>query len=574
MTSATAVCKRGLLGYGEGSIGFMVADLVDDFLFPDNITVIRATTMQDHRLIRRLGHEPLESIDEELMRSQDVNYALDTALELRNIELAKTIVESFPRVCITTGIQTAASFGQTAFLQWLHDRRPLACWGGTEMMQAAQFGHIQTLRWLHENIVPIGQRPRLLGMAARNGDVALLDFAVRSCGEVPILRDLNDATGSGCLEVVVKLSALFPDARIHASRASTLGHLDVIQWLHTHNGIFTRNTMDEAASQGHLHVVKWLHTFRTEGCTRKAVVNAALNGHLETVKWILGNRSEGCSRWAMERAIQSQNIDVMQALYDYRAQGWRGALVDTAAKTGSLKLVSWTYNIYPETCTPQALAYAALAGNKEVFNWLHSRLQVQCPSWVMADLAFKGDLDMMQDERIDMSESRVSAMQNAARCGHLHVLEWIYHPSVHDEELAEQILDDAASAGQLDAVKWLHSRRMPCTERAMDGAATNGHFFVVLWLSRRPEGCTADALSGAAEGAHFSIMEHLNTVRREGCHEGAVYGAAKNGYLEVLQWLKFYYPEIVMAASDSIIEYADVHGWGQHIVQELIGEQH
>ncbi|OWY90660.1 LOW QUALITY PROTEIN: hypothetical protein PHMEG_00041122 [Phytophthora megakarya] len=82
-------------------------------------------------------------------------------------------------------------------------------------------------------------------------------------------------------------------------------------------------------------------------------------------------------------------------------------------------------------------------------------------------------------------------------------------------------MDEAATHGFLDVVKWLHINRTEgCTVRAMNGAAENGHLKVVQWLhASRSEGCTTTAVNKAAAFDHFEfcfcISIAKSTARRK-----------------------------------------------------------
>ena len=60
-------------------------------------------------------------------------------------------------------------------------------------------------------------------------------------------------------------------------------------------------------------------------------------------------------------------------------------------------------------------------------------------------------------------------------------------------------MDNAASRGHLEVIKWLHSNRLEgCTTDAMDEAASRGNLEVVKWLHfNRTEGCTTMAMDKA-----------------------------------------------------------------------------
>lgn len=127
--------------------------------------------------------------------------------------------------------------------------------------------------------------------------------------------------------------------------------------------------------------------------------------------------------------------------------------------------------------------------------------------------------------------------------------------------------DDAAEAGHLSVLQWLHANRSEgCTAVAMYAAAANGHMDVVKWLhANTSAGCTTKAMDKLAarvfhtgDGYHhllggeccqdkrpdsfineqLALLEWLHTNRSEGCTAAAMRGAAAAGNLEVLQWLQ------------------------------------
>ncbi|OQS03306.1 ankyrin repeat [Thraustotheca clavata] len=60
-------------------------------------------------------------------------------------------------------------------------------------------------------------------------------------------------------------------------------------------------------------------------------------------------------------------------------------------------------------------------------------------------------------------------------------------------------MDEAASQGHFEIVKYLHENRIEgCTKVAMDYAAADGHLEIVKFLhENRAEGCTTEAMDKA-----------------------------------------------------------------------------
>lgn len=131
----------------------------------------------------------------------------------------------------------------------------------------------------------------------------------------------------------------------------------------------------------------------------------------------------------------------------------------------------------------------------------------------------------------------VELLRYDAVSGNLAMIEWLCTQS---KGIKTHWLDDAATAGHLEIVKWIHEH-LPedrCTANAMNVAASGGHLDVVQWLhENRSEGCTVQAMNDAATNGHLEIVQWLHTNRREGCSTEAMDGAAKNGHLEVVKWL-------------------------------------
>ncbi|KAK1944312.1 putative ankyrin repeat protein L62 [Phytophthora citrophthora] len=100
-------------------------------------------------------------------------------------------------------------------------------------------------------------------------------------------------------------------------------------------------------------------------------------------------------------------------------------------------------------------------------------------------------------------------------------------------------MDNAASNGYLDIVKWLHVNRSEgCTYAAMDRAAANGHLDVLKWLhDNRSEGCTADAMDNAAASGDFKMVKWFLANRSESVAFTALVKAAKTGHLRLVRYL-------------------------------------
>ena len=77
-------------------------------------------------------------------------------------------------------------------------------------------------------------------------------------------------------------------------------------------GLFTTDTMDDAAAEGNLEIVQWLHENRSEGCTSSAIDKACEGNHVSVAEYLCKNRKEGFTSGSIVSAIMHQN----QALED------------------------------------------------------------------------------------------------------------------------------------------------------------------------------------------------------------------------------------------------------------------
>ncbi|AGO85060.1 Ankyrin repeat domain containing protein [Pandoravirus salinus] len=133
-----------------------------------------------------------------------------------------------------------------------------------------------------------------------------------------------------------------------------------------------------------------------------------------------------------------------------------------------------------------------------------------------------------------------AAIEGAARGGHVDALTWLSRPNVrHVYTATPKAMDEAAIAGHLDAVRFLHENRTEgCTTAAMDGAAAGGHLAIVIYLhTHRIEGCTKAALTSAASNGHLDVVRWLHANRAEGCYESAALLAHANGHRAVTQYI-------------------------------------
>lgn len=129
--TSTTVAVRRWVPYLRAE--FMLC-LVDLFLgLSSTMTLVKATSMRETRLIRRVACMLSDNCTGRLLCGFDFNNALVVALRNNDEDIAKTLILCFKKhdeIIVTTAVATAAGFGKTNYLQWLYDQDILVCWGG------------------------------------------------------------------------------------------------------------------------------------------------------------------------------------------------------------------------------------------------------------------------------------------------------------------------------------------------------------------------------------------------------------------------------------------------------------
>ncbi|KAI8854706.1 ankyrin repeat-containing domain protein [Chytridium lagenaria] len=250
-------------------------------------------------------------------------------------------------------------------------------------------------------------------------------------------------------------------------KAAFFGRLDVIQLIHERGmAAFDARIMDVAAENGHIEVVKYLHEHRQEGCTTSAMDGAAEKGHLDTVKYLHENRNEGCTTLAMDRAAANGHFEIVKEgcttyamdyaagdghfeivefLHKNRSEGCTTIAINSASRT-SLKVVQFLFESRDEGCTPAAF-FAALS-NLEVLKYLCENHQEKFPIAVMNE-----------------------AFTHASREGYLASVEYLHSLGIISRENPGP-LDEAAVAGHLNVVQFLHANQYFCFNPS---AGTDSH---------------------------------------------------------------------------------------------------
>lgn len=233
--------------------------------------------------------------------------------------------------------------------------------------------------------------------------------------------------------------------------------------------------MDAAARLGNLPILQWLHHNRkSDGCTSAAMNEAAAMNHLDVVVWLHENRSEGCTVEAMSRAIAHGHFEIVLWLHANRSEGFRSERLDLDVRQGQFDCFRWHHTDHSEE-------------NFQIVKWL---CENQYEGWTGRAFDFAADigrLDIMEYlYDLGKRECNHSAIENAARRGHIQAMKWLIdHDMVKPAHLEYAFQVSAAHTGNLICVKFLVSYgKFDYDDSMVEKVATFSRFNVVEWLLR------------------------------------------------------------------------------------------
>lgn len=337
------------------------------------------------------------------------------------------------------------------------------------------------------------------------------------------------------------------------------------KWAIQHRGVCEVRTVKEAltnaAEYGLFEDLRWLQDHTSEQCSKDALGLALLKGHLSVAKWLYQAYPDQYFNDPWQIACSLEMANWIFKEYKWTSESHRTVCIDSSANGAMaqerssediLRFVRFLFSVRPERTLDISVTPA------RGFPRPLPRYRSKPSTWTMDEAATSGLLDIVRWlHRNDTGGCTVQAMDEAAAHGHLAVVQWL--DKHRTEGCTHEAMDQAASNGHLDVVQWLHANRSEgCTTEAMDLAAAHGHLNVVQWLhTNRSEGCTQEAMCEAIRKNDLEMVQWLHANRSEGTTEAGIVGAAWRGYLEMIQWVHANRPEQFI---DESIDLAAAHG--------------
>ncbi len=169
-------------------------------------------------------------------------------------------------------------------------------------------------------------------------------------------------------------------------------------------------------------------------------------------------------------------------------------------------------------CKHLLYMHSAAKGHLSRLEWLHSHQRIALPLCRAANAA-------------------PAMCSEAARNGHLAVLQWMAARGVRLLDKNNTLAVEAAHGGHLSVLQWLRSQGIGLTATTFAEAARSGNLELLRWLL--DQGCPHDSTlcAQAARGGHLEV---LKWAREHGCQwdSRTCARAAGAGNLQLLVWLR------------------------------------
>ncbi|PNH02074.1 Ankyrin repeat domain-containing protein [Tetrabaena socialis] len=357
------------------------------------------------------------------------------------------------------------------------------------------------------------------------------------------------------------------------SAAAAFGHLPVVAWGVEALGAATALTADVcafAASSGSTELLTWLHQ---HGCPWGPSVFAAVAGwgSEEQLEWLV---EHGCPMGdngePYQRALENNDMAMLHCLrrlgFPWGARGltFTSAIQACHASTPFLRtqlLLALTW-LVEQGCPVNWAVAEQGADGREVVHHFASFLDgndLAC-TLRLADKATAAQFRGPQHTTVQLSRpvphhaftwrwgspdatrsltvrQRKQLPCLAARSGSICNLEILLGRGDLTSPLEMKVMEDAASAGQLEVCRWLRQQGCPWNGGMFNAAAGAGHKEVFEWLLDECCFFRPSVMMGyAAGGGHRALCEWLLTI---GCpvDVGAASAAARGGHMGLMDWL-------------------------------------
>lgn len=359
--------------------------------------------------------------------------------------------------------------------------------------------------------------------------------------------------------------------------AAENGFLELVKFLQGHGKSATRCGMNQAAQFGHIDVVRYLHDHGIVP-NNLTISAAAHSGHLDVLRFLVEEAEADlfddgvgiCIYNLVDRVAMYGHLEVLEYLYARGMSESKGA--DLAADYGHLDVVRY-FRSKDVHVTQRAANNIARGGNLEMLMDLYAHEAIQCTSSGLVDAARCGHVKVVEFlvQQGTFSETeKVSAAESAAFRGRWEVLRYFESIGIRcTSRAADQVAEDWMSSSlpeRLDTLKRLNEHGIQATSGGANGAARCGHLDILQYLHACGIYATEEGANSAAWNGHLEVLKYL--------HEHGIYAtsygadwAAYDGRLHIIRYLREHGIHVTAAGADRV---ANAHFLNRHaIMQDL-----
>ncbi|KAG9400679.1 hypothetical protein AC1031_010122 [Aphanomyces cochlioides] len=327
--------------------------------------------------------------------------------------------------------------------------------------------------------------------------------------------------------------------------AARSNSMEFLKYLHEQGfGPWSSVAMEYAVGHGNLEMVLFMYELDPENCDSSSILEVAIDGgFIDIVKFILTNIPVNTNRYIFYgRAGAKGCLDILQLLYERQVPPYLHTNLASraAAIAGHVNILEWMWTNYQEPGSIEWIEPVIRAGNIDVLQWLVEHYHPDESGEVQSFIA--DPLPVADVEIVELLTS-ISHSLHMIYPMSLEVAEFLHN---HGVEFTPDHVELAISAegfdvnGRLEVVKFIHENcpYVRFKTDSMNDAASVGALEIVKFLHKyRREGCSSVAMDEAIRNSHFDVVKFMCENRSEGCSEGALREALVLGDFEVAQYL-------------------------------------
>jgi len=159
---------------------------------------------------------------------------------------------------------------------------------------------------------------------------------------------------------------------------------------------------------------------------------------------------------------------------------------------------------------------------------------------IILDAILKEDIGAIERvvrcRKSDLYGNMKKLLDTAAGNGTVEILRLLENNT--SDKYSHNAITNAAYHGNLEIIKYLHSKSVDCANWAMYAATSLGHFEIVKFLhENRNDICNENIMKLAIEHRHLDIVKYLHQNQTGKCKHNALNYATLNGDIEIILML-------------------------------------